>query len=373
VSGERGRTVPAYRVIDADGHVQDGYAIDWATALPEPYRAAAPRVLEFDTGGGRLFMEGRLWSRAYRAGHRTQDADILDHHLARRGMFDPEVRLQHMDAEGIDVAVLFGALIVLGNVGLEDAGLALALCQTYHDWLARFCARDQARLKGVAGLPLQDPPAAARELRRAVEELGFVAAVLPTNVGGKNLDHPDFDPVYAEAARLGVPICVHGSQGIQGIPAAGTDRFDNFFFTNLIGFPFELMIAVACVTCGGVMDRFPSLKFAFLEGGAGWLPFWLDRMTEHYERLGSQVAARQTPREYAARETFFISVEPDESTIPYLAQSIGADHLLFASDYWHWDAKFPDSVRAVTRREDLSEDAKRQILWDTPARLYGIE
>lgn len=361
------------RVIDADGHVQDGYAIDWANVLPEEFRAIAPRLLDFDTGGGRLFMEGRLWSRAYKAGHRTRGADILDHHLSRRGMFDPAVRLQHMDEEGIDIAVLFGAMVALGNVGLANAGLALAMCRAYHDWLAAFCRENPARLKGIAGLPAQDPTAAVTELRRAVTKLGMVGVVLPTNVHGKNLDHPDFDPIYAEAERLGVPVCVHGSQGIHGIAAAGTERFDNFFFTNLIGFPFELMIAVACVVCGGVMDRFPKLKFAFLEGGAGWLPFWLDRMEEHFERLGNQVAAKHSPRVYAGRDTFFISVEPDESTIAYVAERVGREHLLFASDYWHWDAKFPNSVRAITERPDLSPALQRALLDDNPARLYGIE
>src|SRR5437870_2990789 len=125
-----------FRVLDADGHVQDAYGVKYTEALPEEYRPQAPRVLDFDTGGTRLFMEGRLWSRSYRAGRRTAGGELAAHHLARKGMFDPELRLKDMDLEGIDVAVLFGTLIAIGNVGLQDTGLAAALCRAYHDWLA---------------------------------------------------------------------------------------------------------------------------------------------------------------------------------------------------------------------------------------------
>ena len=101
----------------------------------------------------------------------------------RAGMSDPQARLRDMDEEGIDVALLFGTSVTLCVNGLQDGELAGALCQAINAWLAEYCAADRRRLRPVALLPCQDPPAAARMLEAAARQ-GAVAAMVPPNVYG---------------------------------------------------------------------------------------------------------------------------------------------------------------------------------------------
>ena len=121
------------------------------------------------------------------------------------------------------------------------------------------------------------------------------------------------------------------------------------------------MIAVLSVVCGGVLDRFPNLRIGFFEAGCGWLPYWMQRMDEHYERLRPQVPLLQRPpSEHVRGERFFVSCDADEETLPEVAAHVGAEHILYASDYAHWDSNFPNSVRLIAERETLAAPARAQ-------------
>jgi predicted TIM-barrel fold metal-dependent hydrolase len=367
-------------VIDADGHVLEN-EVDWAQRLEPAYRERAPRVLEVN-GRNRCLVEGRLYPIPEGPGQGNSGPfsdDMPWDRLYREGMRNPTARLADMDAEGIDVAVLFGTYIGLTLPNLADPGLATALARAYNDWLAEYCAAAPGRLKGVALLPIQDVACAVAELERATARLGHVTAMLPTNVHGRNLDHPDLYPLYDAAEQLGIPLSVHAGVGHNGLPghygteAAGTERFDRFFYTHCVAFPFEQMIAVLCIVCGGVLDRFPRLRVGFFEAGVGWLPYWMQRMDEHYERLRPQVPLlRRPPSEHVRGERFFISCDPDEETLPEVVAHVGADRILYASDYAHWDSSFPDSVRLIAERDGLSDAAKAQILGGNAARFLNL-
>jgi uncharacterized protein len=367
-------------VIDADGHVAE-HEVDWAARLDPAYRERAPRILEI-SGRNRCLVEGRVYPIPEGPGQGNSgpfSPDMDWSRLYRAGMWNPQARLADMDQEGIDVAVLFGTYIGLTLPNLADPGLAVAVARAYNDWLAEFCAAAPDRLKGVALAPLQDVPAAIAELERATSRLGHVTTMLPTNLHGKNLDHPDFYPFYDAAQSLGVPLSVHAGVGHNGLAGhygtqnAGTERFDRFFFTHLVAFPFEQMIATACVVCGGVLDQFPRLRVGFFEAGVGWLPYWLQRMDEHYERLSPQVPLlTRPPSEHVRSERFFMSCDPDEETLPDVVVRVGEDHILYASDYAHWDSNFPNSVRYIAENPGLSETAKAKILGGNAARFLGL-
>jgi predicted TIM-barrel fold metal-dependent hydrolase len=286
-------------------------------------------------------------------------------------MWDPRIRLEHMDVDGIEVAVLFGTAICGAISELDEPGLATALARAYNDWLHDFCAYAPARLKGVAVLALQDMETARQELRRAVKDLGFVGAFVMPDVQCKTLMDPYFYPLYETLQELDVPLAIHHLGG--GRRPLARDRFNNLFFTHTYGHPFEQMLAMQCITAGGVLDHFPRLRVAFLEGDCGWLPWWLHRMDSHYELLRPIVPAKKRPSEYVREgDQCFISCEGDEPTIPYVAETVGADRLVFGSDYWHWDGEFPGAVAELTERTDVSETVKRKVLGENAARLYGI-
>jgi uncharacterized protein len=359
------------RIIDADGHVQEKQ-IPWADLLEEPYRSRAPREVKDNRGFSFVMIDGRLTPKPVGKGCSFVGAPRNRSPQPTTGMVDPVQRLKDMDIEGIDTAVLFGTSPFLSLPFVEDKDLASAIARVYNNWLAGYCKTDPRRLKGVALTAIQDPVEAVKELRRAVEELKFVAvAAPPTSASKKNLDDPDLYPFFAEAERLNVPVCIHVGAG-DGVPA-GTERFDHPFYTHAMAHPFEQMIAVLCVVVGGLLERFPRLKVAFMEAGAGWVPYWMERLDEHYEFLQPTVPwLKKPPSEYMRSGQLYYAFEMEEKMLPYVAKFVGDDRLIFATDYNHSDSKFPHTVAEVMERTDLSDELKTKIMGENAARLYNL-
>ncbi len=364
---------PNCRVIDADGHVDEG-AVNWAELLPECYRRDAPCWVTFPDGRRHFWVEGKLWPsrRDFYGQLGLWPEPRKPAHMwswEREGMRDPHKRIPDMDQEGIDVAVLFGTFVGLGAAScIEDPGLATALCTAYNNWLAEYCQPYPDRLKGIALVPMQDPQAARAEMRRAVEKLGMVGVQVLTNFGSRLLHEPQFDPIWDEAQGLGVPVCVH----IISTNSAGIDRFDRYVFKHAF-YPVDTMFAAASFVAGGILERYPKLKVAFMEAGAGWVPWLMDRLHEHFELLPQQMPwQRRDPADWIKSENCFFAVEPEEKTIPFVAQMIGEERLIYASDYSHWDCLCPDSVKLLDERTDLSEGLKRKIFGENVARLFNF-
>jgi uncharacterized protein len=166
---------------------------------------------------------------------------------------------------------------------------------------------------------------------------------------------------------------VHEGSGAF-LPTAGVDRFaGQWFFTHTISHPFEQMLASLGLICQGALERNPELQVVFLEAGSGWLPYWLWRMDEHHEVLSFQVPwLKMKPSEYFRRQCF-ISFEADETRLGEVIDSIGADRLVFASDYPHWDATFPGVTDMILNREDLNDETKRKIMGENAARLLRLD
>jgi uncharacterized protein len=228
-----------------------------------------------------------------------------------------------------------------------------------------------ARLKGVALVALQDVNAAIAEARRAVEQLGFIGVMMPTNVLDQDIGHKQFWPFYEEVERLGVGLGFHGgiraSQRMHG-------RFGSFIAVHTLAFPLECMVALTGMIYAGVPELFPKLRVAALEASCGWVPFLMDRMDEEFEKRGSREAPllKAKPSEYMTNGQFYYAFELEESTLPYVAERVGSDKLLYSSDYPHWDTSWPNTVRTVRERQDITEAQKKQFLSDNVQRFYGF-
>jgi len=361
-----------FSTVDADGHLEENH-IDWQARLPDKYKSLAPERRPSGNGQLRTIIEGRAWPRPSGLGVGV-GGPYSRPHPRRPGMTDPKARLVDMDSEGIDVAVLFGAGLAGTIPALEDAGLAAALATARNSWLAEYCAANPKRIKGTAALAQQDIDASVEELHRSVKELGFVGASIFPNIKGRHLGDPFFFPLYAEAERLNVPICVHMFLGRYGSDATGTERVDKFFYTHLFGHPFEQMIALSVIIGEGVLDRFPRLRFVFLESGCGWLPYWLHRLDEHYEVLGVQTPELKTePSKLLERGQLYFSFEADESELAHVIDVVGDDYLVFASDYSHFDSRWPGASEPIVNHEKISDGSKRKILNDNARRLYPLD
>jgi predicted TIM-barrel fold metal-dependent hydrolase len=150
-------------------------------------------------------------------------------------------------------------------------------------------------------------------------------------------------------------------------------RHDNWLITHAMAFPMGLIHALSSVVCGGVLERFPTLRVAFLEGGCGWLPFFMDRLDEHVEKLPSLVPwLTKSPSEHLKSGRVYITCEPEED-LAYPISRLGEDLIMYASDYAHWDCEFPHSVTKIDEREELTAGQKDKILRENALRFYGLK
>jgi uncharacterized protein len=204
--------------------------------------------------------------------------------------------------------------------------------------------------------------------------LRFPAAMLPA-VTSLNLafGHQYFGPIFAEAERLGVALAVHGAPGCR----LGLDHLQSFIESHTLKHPFAVMIQLTSMLYQGVFESFPRLRVAYLEAGAGWVPWMMDRMDEEWERRGQRWAPRvvRPPSEYLRRGQVYVSVEAQERTLPYVLELFGEDHVFFASDYPHERPRpaYLNDIPSLVERGDLSDRAKCKILAENARRFYGLD
>jgi len=290
--------------------------------------------------------------------------------------FDAPSYLRAMDAQGIDGAVLFPSigLFVPFDPRLSP-GESAAACRSYNDWVASYCATDARRLAAVGLVPQRDPALAATEARH-VAELGLVGVIVrPNHLYDAYLDHPSFDVLYDALEETGLVLGVHEALGVQG-PTIGRDRFTSFAARHACSHPLEQMTAMTALVLGGALERHPDLRVAFLESGSGWMPYWVNRLDNHHEWMEDTELAglSLTPTEYFQRQCVTCA-DPEDGLAAWAIERLGADHVMWASDFPHPDALFPgaadrfldDMEAAAVDKADLAA-----VLWDTPARFYRL-
>jgi len=331
------------KVIDADGHIVERDK-EIRAYLPEPYCNRRGALLPSD--GMDTSMGGLLGG--------LEDNDI-------------PARLKDMDREGIDISVLFPTSS-FSLVSLIERNYAVAYARAYNDFIADVC-RQSPRLKAVALIAFQDVRQAVEEVNRAIAKLGLAAITIATQGMKEHLGSQTFWPIYEEIQRLNVPFCVHNRR--EG--PLGENRFDSFLYMHTLGRPVETFIQFAGLLYGGVAERFPKLRIAFLECGAGWVPYWMERMDEEWEKRGKVEAplCEHKPSDYVIHGNWYFATEPEEGMLPYVIERIGEDRILFASDYPHWDGIFPHVVSTIRARKDIGQSAKEKILGGNAMRFYG--
>ncbi len=439
-------------VIDADSHKCENPVL-FLDYIDAPYRSRLSfvrdrygeqriRILDRGSRSGspdlvRLFLQPEGWGKGtYRPYHAETTLG---------GLFN-RLRLAHMDREGIDHQVVYGSVALAFN-SLLDVDLAVALCRAYNDYIFHDCEPHRRRLHPAAVLPLQDPVAAVAELRRCVLERGMLAVTIAPNLPQphpsapdhfpevripKHLSHPDFFPIYQEAERLDVAIGIHGAPGFQ-LAGGASDQLDTFTLVHVFANRDMQQMALAKLVFDGVMERFPRLRFGFLEAGCGWLPDFLHNLREHWEKrivqfdpdveprlteilhelarergadlgrdllrkakglLGllfspSEEAAPRAelerfwyehpdlprdPREYVERGQIFLTVEPGDQAPTYLPLALGemGERVCgMATDYGHWDATLKNCVGLTADHPGISRAHAIALLSSNSLRFYG--
>jgi uncharacterized protein len=338
--------------VDADGHILEPPDL-WERYLEPAYRDRALRFVldddgleELEIGGRRSLMSrkgfpstlGAMGDPDLRAMQKDPQRTYL--HEAPYGSMDPKERLELLDAENIDAVVLYTTVGLLWEAELEDVELSQAYTRAYNRWICEFCA-DSPRLIPTAHLSLSDPKAAAVELERAVGEGAKGAYVAPFTHDGRPLGHPDNDPVFEAAQGLGVPFAIHPTfepQWTKGTRMGKWEHVRELRLLASVAASDGVRHQFTTLFDYGVFDRFPELKVIVLESGGGWIGYWLDRIDAVYGHtfIGTRVPLERKPSDYF-RERIWISCDPDERTIPALAERFGADRFLWASDFPHAD------------------------------------
>ncbi len=224
------------------------------------------------------------------------------------------------------------------------------------------------------GVVPQRYPAETASAARHAAELGLPGVVVrPNHLADVYLDGAAFDPLYAVCEETGLVLGVHEALGVRA-PTIGHDRFTGFAARHMCSHPLEQMSAAVALLLGGVLERHAMLRVAFLESGTGWLPYWLARLDEHREWMEATECAGLSlaPSEYFARQCV-ISSDPEDALAAFVVGEVGADHVIWASDFPHPDAHFPDAVDVfLGGLAAVDYSARRAVLWDTPLAFYRL-
>jgi predicted TIM-barrel fold metal-dependent hydrolase len=289
--------------------------------------------------------------------------------------------LEFMDDVAMDAAVLYPtSFLAYGRI--TDPNWAIVVTRAYNDWLHETYLQRSPRFLGMGLIPMQDPEAAAAELRRVVEELGMCGAMLPSTGLKTHLGAKDYWPVYAEADRLGCALGVHG--GCHG--GLGMDQMELFPPVHALGHPFGLMINFGGLLFNGVLDHFPNVRWGFLEGGVSWLLLALERFTGSYRAFvpydprGDQLQLRPGEKvsDYIVRHVeagrLFVGCEGDEPSLAYAAKVAGSRAFLFSSDFPHEvnNELCKEELDELRENAELSEAAKAGILHANAEAFYGL-
>lgn len=353
------------RIIDSDGHILEDVS-EIITFLPEIYHGAnRPIRAVFPPLDHLHINQGVVPPGAFGGGRRI----------------GPSEWIEFLDSVGIESTVLYPTSgLAIGRITSDD--WAIDTARAYNDWLYNTYLQKSPRLKGMALIPMQDPQAAVEEMRRAVLELGMCGVMAPSNGLPNHLGSTQYWPVYEAANELGCPIALHGGCH-HGF---GFDDINVFAEAHAIGHPLGMVIGLGSLVFNGIFDRFPNVRFAFLEGGVAWFLLCLERFQGSYQcftpfnprRQLLELRPGQRLADYiiglAKNGQIFIGCEGDEPDLAYAIKKIGPEPFLYSSDFPHEvnNESCKEELEELIESEELSQSAKEAVLFRNAERFYNL-
>ncbi len=393
-------------VVDADGHVfePEGVWVErmdrdrWGDWIPRYVAEDADGNESWYIGGERRFAGTGIFGCA--AGYDPEElvARKWKYTEGHAAGWDPAARLKVLDAEGIDTAVLYPTMgLLYGPLdpipAIRDTEFAYACQRAYNDWVAEYCRTAPSRLKAMATVPIQDVELAVAEARRAVEDLGLLGVMLRSAapMPSQPLNHPAFDPLWALCQDLDVAVALHPATHIDfpnavrlfdlinreanvSVNNRGTDQLHGGgAISHAVGAPVDAIVTMGRLIMGGVCERFPRLRFLFLEAGGGWAPAILHTMDDEIRsRPNERRWLSMLPGEYFRRQCW-ISFSPDDPTMATTAGLLGDDRIVWATDFPHLDGAYPGAVKELEANvAALPAESRARIAGGNALDAYGI-
>lgn len=355
----------ATKIIDGDGHlIEDEAGI--LKHLAEPYREIMAR-------GPRLIPP-------LDHVHAGKAVEIPPQREGRP-VVGPDLWLKFLTDAGIEWTVLYPTnALAYGKIVSLD--YAAAFCRAYNDWVHETYLQRDPRFKAMALIPMQDPPEAAKELRRAVVELGMMGSMLPSNGLAQPLGSKFYWPVYEEANRLGCCLAVHGGCHDR----FGLDHLNMYVPVHALGHPWGLTLNCADILYNGIFERFPKVRIAFLEGGVAWFLMLLERLhashETHFQYIPPGVYGireGQDPAKYVkelvAADRLYIGIETEELTMPFALKVVGNRPFLYSSDFPHEVTleSCKHDIEELLESDEITDDDKTAMLYRNAERFYQLK
>jgi predicted TIM-barrel fold metal-dependent hydrolase len=338
--------------IDADTHVLE-CASTW-DYMDESEREMRPQIVTpvrgDELGTEFWLIDGRLHPKSLNVGKDTPKAS--------REMQDVEARIKHMDELDVDVQVLYPTVFLRPLTRRPE--VELALCKSYNRWLADIWRKGKNRLRWIAVLPLLSIEKAIEELRIAAEN-GACGLFIRGVEEERRISDPYFFPLYEEASRMNLPVCVHS--------ATGSFALHDFFFRECGFSKFKLAVVGAfhSLIFDDIPDMFPKLRFAFVEVSSQWIPYVIHDLSLRFRRQ-----ERQLKKDLLRKSRIYVACQTDDD-LAYILQYAGEDNLIIGSDYGHADTSTEiEALRKLKQDGKVSPAAITKILDQNARTLYNL-
>jgi predicted TIM-barrel fold metal-dependent hydrolase len=354
-----------YSIISADSHVIEPPDL-WVKGLEAKYQPRAPHLVrDADSDRwvsadavmppvGALAGVARTIEEKGRGGRYETDVPT--------GGYDPDARLADMAKDGIDAEVLYPT-VALRMFGMSDGDLQSAFFRAYNTWVAAYCANHPQHLKGIGLISMHDVGSAIAELRRS-KELGLAGGLVLLE--GSRFHEPHYEPFWAAAEALAMPIGMHVASGVTTRELTLVEHTVHSVHSQRV---------IAALVYSGLFDRHPALRLVSVEAEIGWAAHLIERMDLFYKTLKNvrkrELLCSALPSETFHRNICFTFMR-DRSGI-LAREVIGLRNIMWSSDYPHHGSTWPHSREAIAQQmRGIPPDEARQIICENAATLYGF-
>ena len=377
-----------YRVVSSDGHLEIP-CDTWTKRVPEKYRDLAPRLIHLDDGSDAVLQEGQPLARLFNhiaSGLPYDERKQFDPRPGEAyedspGTGTPEQRLHEMELDGVDAEVLFpGTAGPTYWRGIKNNDAFKAMVRAYNDWLAEeYCSVAPERLIGIGMISVYNIESAILEMERC-KKLGMRGAMvwqcppedLPFSSG-------HYDPFWAAAQQLGMPISIHSLTGIgdsarrfpdrpiRGVDRVGLDRYRGSGQVDVTTALFDIIFS-------GVLHRFPELKLVMVENEIGWMPFMLQNWDKSVAKFAGNTTLEihKPPSEYFMRQVYATSF--NDAVGGKMLTWWGQDNWMWSNDFPHPNCTWPHSQEAIARTlGHLPAEDQAKVLRTNAAGIYNIK
>jgi predicted TIM-barrel fold metal-dependent hydrolase len=334
---------------------------------------------------GREYIPGRI----HRADRMAATGLYEDGKRGIRRLSDPELRVKDQDLDGVQGEVLYG---ILGTTGrMNDPEAAVEVIRIYNEWLADFCSTHPDRYAGLASIPNHPLEAAIVEVERVAKRGVCRGLDIANSSDLKPLWDPYWNPLWEVINSSGLPLHFHTVGGylpdnIRKIVFLGSDPTRASlpdaptvdlrvaraaFATNITQFQINMANILTSMIFSGVLERYPGVRLVLGESGIGWIPYVLWRMDAEWEDQFKDLELTMPPSEYWRRQCW-ATYQTDPIGVK-LIDELGADKIMWGSDFPHPDGIWPDSREYIQKElGHLPADVRRKVVCENAGRLYGF-